>query len=227
MDDTSITFKLFELSEKNILDYCNKLIPGSLPVIGVKLPTLRKMAKSIAGEDYQRFMNQYEEDYFEQLILKAYVIGYAKDDVDTILRVADSFTPKIHDWAVNDAFCQNFSIARKYPDKIVAWLEKYADRCDEFSQRIVAVMMMSHLLQDEYIELVLNTMNRLQNDGYYAKMGVAWCVATAYAKYPTETMRYLKENSLSDWTFNKAIQKMRESYRVSDEDKLVLTKMKR
>lgn len=54
---------------------------------------------------------------------------------------------------------------------------------------------------------------------YCTKMGVAWCVATAYAKFPKETGEYLANNKLQDWTYNKAIQKMCESYRVGDADK--------
>ena len=71
----------------------------------------------------------------------------------------------------------------------------------------------------EYNDKVLGVMDTLQYDGYYTKMGVAWCVATAYAKFPKETSVYLEDNKLQDWTYNKAIQKMCESYRVGDEDK--------
>ena len=70
-------------------------------------------------------------------------------------------------------------------------------------------------------------MNRLKHPGYYTKMGVAWCVATAYAKFPRETMGFMRENGLDDWTYNKAIQKMRESYRVPAADKEILLGMKR
>ena len=70
-------------------------------------------------------------------------------------------------------------------------------------------------------------MDKLDNPAYYTKMGVAWCVATAYAKYPEATMQYLKDNKLDDWTYNKSIQKMIESFRVPDEDKKILRAMKR
>lgn len=59
------------------------------------------------------------------------------------------------------------------------------------------------------------------------KWGVAWGVATAYAKYPKETHAFLLENHLDDETYNKAIQKMIESYRISAEDKEILRGMKR
>ena len=146
-------------------------------------------------------------------------MGYAKDDIKTILSYADRFVPKIKDWSVNDSFCQNFTIARKYPEQVYEWLMDYAKKEEEFPQRVVAVLLMSHFLVPEYIDKVLGVMDMLQYDGYYTKMGVAWCVATAYAKFPKETAAYLADNKLQDWTYNKAIQKMCESYRIGDEDK--------
>jgi hypothetical protein len=104
---------------------------------------------------------------------------------------------------------------------------RYAVKEEEFSQRVVAVLTMSHFLIPEYIDKVLNVMDELQYDAYYTKMGVAWCVATAYAKFPKETAVYLANNKLQDWTNNKAIQKMCESYRVADEDKVYWKERKR
>lgn len=207
--------------------YYKKVVPNGKPSIGVKVPLLRKLAKEIAKEDYRFFMEHYTCEYLEQETLKAFVIGYAKDDIKTILHYADEFIPQIHDWMVNDAFCQNFSIARKHRAEVFDWLMQYKQMQKEYPQRVVAVILMSHFLVDDYYQQVLDTMNELQYDGYYTKMGVAWCVATAYAKYPKATMGFLKENELDDWTYNKSIQKMLESYRVSPQDKEILKTMKR
>ena len=107
------------------------------------------------------------------------------------------------------------------------WVCKYIDSEKEFEQRVVAVLLMSHYLVDDYYEQVLEIMNRLKHEGYYTKMGVAWCVATAYAKYREATRQFLKNNELDDWTYNKSIQKMIESYRVPEEDKPMLREMRR
>lgn len=218
---------LKSLATRHQADFSAKLTPGCKPMIGVKIPELRKIAKQIAKHDYKKFLEEYPEEYFEHEILKALVIGYAKDDFDVIISYADAFVPKIHDWAVNDIFCSTFKIAQKNREKVWEWLSGYAVIEEEFSQRVVAVMLMAHFLVDEYIDKVLECMNRLKYDGYYTKMGVAWCVATAYAKYPEKTHKFLLDNELDDWTFNKSIQKMTESFRVSDTDKELLRKMKR
>ena len=48
-----------------------------------------------------------------------------------------------------------------------------------------------------------------------------------YGEVPRQDARLLKTTALDDWTYNKAIQKMLESYRVSPEDKILLRAMKR
>lgn len=227
MNIQEINQQLFELASNSTEPFYNKLIPGGKLSIGVRVPVLRKLAKEIAKDDYKYFMENCPDDYLEHELLQAFVIGYAKDDIETILQYADKFIPKIHDWCVNDAFCQTFSVARKNRKRVFEWLQKYIESDKEYDQRVVAVLLMSHFLTDDYYEKIYPIMDKLDNPAYYTKMGVAWCVATAYAKYPEATMQYLKDNKLDDWTYNKSIQKMIESFRVPDEDKKILRAMKR
>ncbi|MCI8491074.1 MAG: DNA alkylation repair protein [Lachnospiraceae bacterium] len=222
-----INQRLFTLAEEKNAKRSSSIIPGAKPILGARIPDLRRLAKQIAKEDYQGFLEQCPDTYFEQQSLQAFVLGYAKDDIETILWYADRFIPKIGDWSVNDSFCQTFTIARGNRARVWEWLMGYAAKEDEYSQRAAAVLLMSHFLTDEYVQPVLDVMNRLSCDGYYTRMGVAWCVATAYAKYREETYAFLLDNRLADWTYNKAIQKMLESFRVSDEDKKMLRGMKR
>ena len=215
--------------------YYTKVVPNSKPCIGVRVPVLRSLAKKIAKEDYQSFLRDFPEEYLEHQALKAFVLGYAKDDIETILEYATAFVPSIQDWMVNDAFCQTFSIARKYPEQVWKWLMQYLpvsdksqrfDPSSEYPQRVVAVTLMSHYLNDDYYERVLEILPKLTHPAYYTKMGVAWAVATAYAKYPTATKVLLDEHQLDPWTHNKSIQKMIESFRVSEEDKVMLRTLK-
>ncbi len=226
-DMTWVDGELDRLKSKKLSDFSTQLTPGCKPVLGVKLPDLRKIAKTIAKGDYRTFLAECPDTLHEYLMLQAFVIGYAKADIDVALVLADAFVPKINDWAVNDGFCQNFKIAEKHREKVWEWLAPYAAECSEFSQRMTAVMLLSHFLVEEYLDRVLQRMNDLQYDGYYTKMAVAWCVATAYAKFPERTLLFMRDNRLDDWTFNKAVQKCIESYRVSDADKKLLRSMKR
>ena len=219
-------------------DFSKALNPTSLPMLGVRLPELRKLAKKIAKDDYKSFLGQNPMDSFEMETLQAMVIGYTKDDLSSILSCAAAFIPKIHDWSVNDSFCQTFKICEKPQNQKECWdfFMKYADSQREFEVRVVAVMLMSHYLIDDYIDRVIQVLDSLytgkrpdKSDFYYAKMGVAWAVATIAAKYPEKCLAYMKspQNHLDTWTYNKAIQKMCESFRVSEEIKEMMKSLRK
>ena len=79
------------------------------------------------------------------------------------------------------------------------------------------------------VDEVINILNNISHDGYYVKMGVAWCLCEIGIKYNKKFMKYMKskDNKLDKFTYNKALQKMIESYRIDDCQKDILRQMKR
>lgn len=192
----------------------------------IRIPHLRKITNNISNDDYKEFLDTNDFQPFELELIHAFVLGKIKD-LKTSLYYTDLFVPVIHDWSVNDALCSSLKITRKYLKEYWELLMKYSESEHEFEQRFVAVMLLCHYLNDEYIDKVITVLDSLRNPGYYCKMGVAWAYATIMAKYPEKCFTYLRKNSLDKWTHNKAIQKMIESFRVLDENKQILRKMKR
>lgn len=227
MTNEEILAFLRENAEEKYREFSAGLIPDGAPMLGVRIPTIRTLAKRIAKEDWQSYLAGARDDYFEETMLQGLVIGYAKADVEDILPYAAAFIPKIQDWSVNDGFCSTFKIAQKNRERVFAFLMQYRESPNEFEQRVVAVMLMNHFLVEEYIDRVLLVWDSLKHEGYYCKMGVAWGIATAYAKFPKKTHAFLLQNHLDDFTYNKSIQKMLESYRIPAEEKMLLRAMKR
>ena len=225
----NIMYTLEQYTDEKFKDFTSALIPGSRPILGVRVPILRKIAKEIAKGDWQTYLRDATEDTYEEVAIKGFVIGYAKENLNTLLPYIEEHIEKINDWSLCDGFCSNLKIVAKHKDKFWKFLLPYAKVDDEFKQRVVAVMLMNYYLSDEYIDTTLAVLDSLKNEKYYCKMAVAWAVATAWAKQREKTYCYMQDgnNTLDDWTYNKAIQKMIESYRVSDEDKVMLREMKR
>ena len=215
--------------DDTFLAFTSVLIPESRPILGVRIPILRQIAKEVAKGDWKTFLKDAPEDTYEEVNIKGFVIGYVKTDVEDILPFVAEHIEKIDDWSLCDGFCSNLKIVKKYPDAFLQFLLPYAQLDDEFKQRVVAVMLMDYYLTDEYIDQTLQILDSLKNDKYYCKMGVAWAIATAWAKQRDKTCVYMQEgnHTLDDWTYNKAIQKMLESYRVGAEDKVMLRGMKK
>lgn len=210
-------------------DFTSKLIPNSRPILGVRIPILRQLAKQIAKGDWQAFIREASEDTYEEVNIKGFVIGYAKTDLHTLIPYIEDHIEKINDWSLCDGFCSNLKIVAKHKEEFLEFLLPYSKVDDEFKQRVVAVMLMNYYMTDDYIDRTLFLLDSLKNEKYYCKMAVAWAIATAWAKQRDKTYLYMQEgnNTLDDWTYNKAIQKMLESYRISEEDKRMLRGMKR
>ena len=196
---------------------------------GISIPELRKFAKKVAKDSYWEFIENDDYSSFELKLLHAFVIGYIKDDINTLLKYFKDFIPFVDDWAVNDSLCQNFKIARKYPDVVWDFLMQYKASKKEFESRIVSVTLLSHYLNDEYIDKVIEVLNLLNTDDYYSQMGVAWAIATVMGKYSKKCLEYLKSKNckLDKITYNNTLQKIRESYRVSDEIKALTNAMRK
>lgn len=196
---------------------------------GISVPELRKFAKKIAKDNYKDFLEIDDYSTFELKLLHAFVIGYAKDDINLLLKYFKNFIPYVDAWEINDSLCQNFKVARKYPDIVWEFLMKYKNSKKEFESRIVSVTLLSHYLNDEYIDRTIEVLNFLNTDDYYSQMGVAWAIATVMCKYPEKCLNYLKSKNcnLNKITYNKALQKIRESFRVSDEIKSLTNKMQK
>ncbi len=227
MTNGEIRAFLLEHAEREYREFSAGLIPQGQEMLGVRIPVIRGLAKQIAKEDWREYLHTAENDFFEETMLQGLVIGYAKADIEEILSFAAEFIPKINDWSVNDSFCTTFKIAQRHRERVWDFLMGYRDVQKEFPQRVVAVMLMDHFLTEEYIDRVLAVWDALGHEGYYRKMGVAWGVAAAYAKFPEQTHAFLLNNHLDDFTYNKSIQKMIESYRITPQQKEILRTMKR
>ena len=136
------------------------------------------------------------------------------------------FVPKIDSWAVCDTTCSNLKITKKYQKEMWDFLENYIKSNKEFEIRFAVVMYLNYYLTDEYIDKVLERIDKITSKDYYAQMAIAWMLSFAYIKQKDKTIEYIKNNNLDKFTQNKAIQKICESYRVSKEEKDNLKKYK-
>lgn len=229
MTNEEIRERLESMAETKYKEFSQSLIPGSRTILGVRIPALRTLAKEIAKGDWKTYLDNAVDDTFEEVNLQGFVIGYAKSDYETLLPYIKNYVAKINDWSLCDGFCATLKITKKYKSEFKELLKEYANKDTEFDQRFVAIMLMNYYLDDEDIDETLAMLDALKHDSYYRKMGVAWAVATAMAKQREKTLEYMQpgNNTLDDWTYNKSIQKMIESYRISDEDKAMMRSMKR
>ena len=225
--ETTIREQLLELAEEKYQKFSSALIPHISNVMGVRIPELRKLAQNIAKGDWRAYLEHAEDEYFEEVMLQGMVIGCVEIDIEEKLSYVAAFIPKIDNWSVCDSFCAGLKFTKMNKEKVWEFLQSYLTSNEEYEIRFGVVMLLDYYIDEDYIIRVLQRLDNPKHEGYYVKMAVAWAISMCYVKLPEPTMAYLKNNTLDNFTYNKALQKITESLRVDQETKKMIRSMKR
>lgn len=223
----AILKQLMELKEEEYQKFQASLIPNCNNMLGVRIPELRKIAKEIAKEDWQTYLKNAKDTFFEEVMLQGMVIGYIKTDIEICLKYIEQFVPKITNWSICDSFCAGLKFTKNNRKKVWNFLAPFLSSKHEFELRFGIVMLLNYYIEEEYINKVLVQLNSIQHEGYYVKMAIAWAISFCFVKYPEQTILLLKSNNLDDFTYNKALQKITELNRVDQDTKNMIRQMKR
>lgn len=220
--------KLIELAEPEYQRFSASLLPGTPHILGVRLPKLRKIAKEIANKDWRAWLRNAHSYYFEEIMLQGMVIGYGKDaQLEERLTYIESFVPLIQNWSVCDSFCSGLKFTKKYPEEIWNFLCPYLQSKEEYEVRFAVVMLLNFYIEEPYLKRIFMELDQISQEGYYAKMAVAWAISICFVQYESATLSYLKDNQLDDFTYHKALQKICESKKVEEDKKIKIRQMKR
>ena len=212
--------------EKYAAFHC-KLVPGLGTILGVRMPMLRRIGREIAKGHWQSFLKQSKDEVYEQVLLQGLIISGIALPFAEFVPLMDRYADKIDNWALCDSFCAGMKQAKSNRAELFEYLKKYLKSDSPWHVRTGLVIMLDHYLDPEYLPRALARCDKVKSEHYYVRMAQAWLVSIAYSKDGDRTMQYLQECTLDDWTFNKAIQKARESYRVSEQEKERLRGMMR
>ncbi|MDO4869452.1 MAG: DNA alkylation repair protein [Bacillota bacterium] len=221
-----VTDRLKSLQDTGYRDFQSKLIPtvSKERIIGVRTPQLRALAKSLyRDEDMSGFLQSLPHGYFDEDQLHAFIISEIKD-FDLCIAEVERFLPYINNWATCDQLSPK--TFKKHKDMLLSHIRSWISSEATYTVRFGIGMLMQHFLDDafsgEYPEMVAG----IKSDEYYINMMIAWYFATALAKQYDAVIPFLEEQRLDKWTHNKAIQKARESYRITPQQKEYLKGLK-
>ena len=220
------TKQLFSLQDIAYGDFQAKLMPtiDRKSIIGVRTPAIRKLAKQVAKTDDARaFISQLPHRYYEENNLHAFIIEQSRD-FNEALRLTNQFLPYIDNWATCDSFTPK--VFGKHPDELLTAIGGWIESSHTYTVRYAIRMLMAFFLDERFKPEYAQMVAAVKSEEYYIKMMIAWYFATASAKQYDTIISFISNRSLDPWTHNKAIQKAIESYRISNEQKEELRKLK-
>lgn len=214
--------QLFELQDMAYRDFHSRLMPDidKETVIGIRVPVLRKYAKSIAGTELaEKFIKELPHCYYEENNLHMMLITGIKDYARCLTEI-ERFLPYIDNWATCDFPAPK--CFENHKEDLLPVIKRWIASSETYTIRYgIGMLMRLYLDEDfdpEYVRLVVG----VKSDEYYVNMMIAWYMATALAKQWDAVIPYIEERCMSDWVHRKTIQKAVESYRITDEQKKYL-----
>lgn len=170
----------------------------------------------------------------EEHMLQGIVIGCAKMPDQQRIQHLDLWIPGVLSWADCDCTVSSFKFMKKNQAFWFDYLSKWLYSGREFEVRVALVALMQYFINEEYIDRVLEIFARDYREEvsfsagvpYYIRMAQAWALSVCFVKFRDKTWDVFARQSMEPWVQNKAIQKCRESYRVSREDKEFLLSLR-
>lgn len=216
--------RLASEAEDGFREFELKGISTERPLLGVRMPKQRLMAKEILKEWPEEFL-KCELVSFEEVNIRGLVI--AGLPYEKMIKLLPGYVKLIDNWATCDTFCNSLKSVREHREEFLEIIEKLLGGA-EFEARVGLVCLLEHYVVSEYLQVIFEEIEKVkEREEYYIKMAVAWLVAEVYAKYPEVADGYMKTCTLPKWTYNKAISKICDSYRVSREAKEDLKKLRK
>ena len=223
--------ELEALADPAYRDFQAKLVPtvDSARILGVRTPALRDYARRLAGErpeEARAFLAALPHETYDENNLHGELIGRMAKTPAEAFELLDAFLPHVDNWATCDlirvpAFKRDFPATL---ERIRGWVAAGP----EYMVRFGVVQLMTLFLDDAFEPEHLVLVAGIDRPEYYVNMARAWYFSFALIKQPAATLPLFERRpiALDAWTHNKALQKARESRRITPERKAYLQSLK-
>ena len=219
--------KLFEYQDLGYREFNSKLIPNidKETMIGVRIPDIRKIEKSLSTEEKEEFLLKLPHKYFEENMLHGIIISNMKD-YNKVITNLEEFLPYVDNWAVCDSISPK--IFKKNREKVIINVLSWIKSNHTYVCRFGIGMIMQLYLEDEYFKKTyLDIIAEIKTEDYYINMMRAWTFQVALVKQWKEAIVYIEKGLLDEFTHNKTISKSCDSYKIEKEKKEYLKTLRR
>lgn len=190
MNRTELRRELRAAAEPNYAAFSAKLLPDNThPLLGVRLPRLRALARGIAkSESAHAFLGRGlpQRVSFEEIMVQGFIIGYLRGiSFAARTELLDGLIPRLDNWSLCDSCCATYHFAAEHREETWDWLLPYSRSKAVYERRFAVVMMLDHFLADEaWAARVAALLPTLPCGDYYADMATAWCACEICLRYP-------------------------------------------
>ncbi|MBQ3553243.1 MAG: DNA alkylation repair protein [Clostridia bacterium] len=218
---------LNKLAEDGYRQFSVALIPGCTQMLGVRIPKLRALGKEISQGNWREFLKVCRDDSFEEKVLKGVVIGCAPVHPKELEELINGYLPWVDNWAICDYFCSGLKQMKRMKEEVLKFVLGCLSEENPWTRRVGLVLLRGYYVEARYIDDIFLWAERSKSPHYYVQMAHAWLLCECYTKFPQKTYDYFEKCALDTEVLTKAVQKINDSFRVSDEWKKKADKFRR
>lgn len=185
----------------------------NINLIGVRIPVLRSIAKREKGSFGA--VSAFPDEFYEVTFIKCSVAALMP--YGDFVKEIDGLVSLLDNWTTCDCF-QAKCIA-KHKEEFLSYIEKYFADGREFVRRFALVTLLEFYVEEKYLPVIFDYLRRCSNEKYYVMMAAAWLLAEVLVKHYERGCAFLREGNLDGAIKRKGIQKARESFRLTSEQK--------
>lgn len=199
--------------DKDYKAFHERLVFTKYDILGVRSNILKVYAKNLQKENkfdefFQNFLK--DEKFYEYLQIIAYGINYEKD-----YQKALDYTKKYLNFVDNWANCDTL-VPKSFKNKDLKPLaNELINSNHTYKIRFGILCFMKFITPNEGLKIVFD----IKSDEYYINMARAWYFQVMMVKDFNLTYNFLSANKLDATTLKMTLQKCRDSFRISKENK--------
>lgn len=218
-------------------DTAGAMLPGVANRMGVPMSVVREAARDIIrlGETRALLTEAASvklETHEVILVVGLVLAGDWRMTFEEKLEATRHYLPFLTNWATCDTFAQAFRDFEQNRAAGRAFIESLLVNESPWYVRTGLVLMLHHYIDRNELDWVLEGFSNQNVRAharryYYVSMALAWAASIFFIRFPDEIATWLRESaetqSVDIVTIRRAVQKVRDSYRVSDDAKKSLT----
>ncbi len=202
-----------------------RIVNTEMPCIAVDAKIVGNIVREIFKGNFMEFLDLNLWDNFTNTSINGSLICKIKD-FDLMTKYLMAYAEKIDNWASCDLL--KFNIKESNKEHYFSLSQELMSSRKTFVRRMGFTILFKLVDDDSYIDRIFSAMNSFENEEeYYVNMVNAWLFAECFTKQREKTLEYLKTHKLNKFTINKGVQKCRDSFRISPEDKEMLLRFKK
>ena len=222
----TIKQKMDGIADKRYASFSLSLTPTAYTLVGVRIPQLREIAKSLTLDQVEQLLENPCFDTFETVMLYGFLLARTTSVDDKLFKRIDEFLTVADNWAHIDCVLSSLKIIKKSKDLFLRRYEKLKSHKGIFHRRFLAVMLLNYYLDDQSFYQSMVVLSQIKGGEYYVDMAIGWALSVMMTKNFDVTVSAINQRMFSPNISVKAVQKGIESRRLSEKEKEKLRELR-